>query len=103
MTFRQNHENWLADKRECVLFAEKAYSMMNMLKYTTSCDAVKVARIPWITCSSSTSFATNKWLLPSENNRLYADVRYRTQCECNLLEPDEAKVSSPVLRGLGDS
>lgn len=27
----------------------------------------------------------------------------QTLCECNLLEPDDAKVSSPVLRGLGDS
>ena len=30
-------------------------------------------------------------------------MRYQTQCECNLLEPDDAKVSSPVLRGLGGS
>ena len=30
-------------------------------------------------------------------------MRYQTQCECNLLEPDDAKVSSPVLGGLGDS
>src|SRR5215510_180520 len=30
-------------------------------------------------------------------------MSYQILCECNLLEPDDAKVSSPVLRGLGDS
>ena len=30
-------------------------------------------------------------------------MRHQTQCECNSLEPDDVKVSSPVLRGLGDS
>src|SRR5688572_15564220 len=30
-------------------------------------------------------------------------MSYQTQCECNLLEPDDVKMSSPVLRGLGGS
>ncbi len=46
MTYHPNHENWLVDKREYVRFVEKASSMMNTLKPTTSCDGTKVARTP---------------------------------------------------------